>query len=133
MALPAVVDRKTEFETSGIGAERVAGFADDGLEAVDVHGGDDAEALVFADMDEMVELRFRQFAHRAEEAVVARARRKRAEVVLQILGVARLDEANRHLTAAARAQHVGILPEIVETKGGHGTPPLNPETRRPAS
>src|SRR5271169_2187337 len=60
MALPAVVDRKTEFETSGIGVERVAGFADDGLKAVDAHSGDNAEALVFADMDEMIELRFRQ-------------------------------------------------------------------------
>src|SRR5437764_7354891 len=110
VALPAIMDRKTELETSGIGVERVAGFADDGIEAVNIHGGDDAEALIFADVTELVEQRFRQLAHGAKETIVAGARRERAEIVLHFLGVARLDKTNRHLLAVARAQHVGILP-----------------------
>ena len=56
MALPAVVDRQAEFETVGIGVEGVAGFADDGLGAVDGHDRDHAEAVGLADMDEMIEL-----------------------------------------------------------------------------
>ena len=37
LALPAVVDRQAEFEARRLGFEPVAGFADDGLEAVDRH------------------------------------------------------------------------------------------------
>ena len=33
LALPAVVDRQPELETVGTGLERVAGFADDGLDS----------------------------------------------------------------------------------------------------
>ena len=57
LALPAVVDRQAELEAGGIGIEGVAGFADDGLEAVDHHGRDHAEAVGLADMDEMLEQR----------------------------------------------------------------------------
>ena len=53
MALPAVVDRQAEFETVGVGIEGVAGFADDGLGAVDAHDRDHAEAVGLADMDEV--------------------------------------------------------------------------------
>src|ERR1700687_2179251 len=70
-ALPAVVDGQAELETIGIGVERVAGFADDALEAIDGHGRDHAEAVGLAGMDEMIEFGLRQFAHRAEEAIVA--------------------------------------------------------------
>ena len=101
MALPAVVDRQAEFDAGSVGVERIAGFADDGLDAVDQHGRDHAEAVGFADMDEILEQRRRQFAGRAEEAVVAGAGRERAEIVLQRLGVARLDEAHGHRLAAA--------------------------------
>ena len=62
VALPAVVDRQAEFDAAVL--ERVAGFADDDLMAVDQHGRDHAEAVGFADMDEILEHRRRQFAAR---------------------------------------------------------------------
>src|SRR5258707_8467994 len=55
LALPTVVDRQAELETPGVSVERVAGFADDGLDAVEQHDGDHAEAVGLADMDEMIE------------------------------------------------------------------------------
>ena len=55
MALPAVVDRQAELEAVGLGVEGVAGFADDGLGAVDCHDRDHAEAVGLADMDEAIE------------------------------------------------------------------------------
>src|SRR6201999_1733490 len=77
-----------------------------------------------------IEHRPRQLTHGAEEAVVAGAGRQRAEIVLQLLAVARLNETDRDLLAFARAQHVGILPEIVEPKRGHGLLPS--KRNRPA-
>src|SRR5437016_14153274 len=81
-------------------------------------------------MDELIEQGRRQFAGCAEETVVAGTGGERTEIVLQCRGVARLDKAHGHRVAAARAQHVGILPEIVETEGGH-RPLLNRNGRRP--
>src|SRR5260370_21390312 len=69
----------------------------------------------------MLELVRGQLAHGAEEAVVAGAGRERADIILQFLGIARLDEAHGHGVAVARAQYVGILPEIIETQRRHGT------------
>ena len=106
LALPAVVDRQAELETFGVGVERVAGFADDGLKAVDRHGRDHAEAVVLADMNEMLKHGFRQLAHGAEEAVVAGAGRERPEVALQCLGIARLDKTHRQRLAAAQPQDI---------------------------
>src|SRR5204862_2207654 len=116
----------------GIEIKRIAGFADDDLMAIEAQRSDHAETVGFADMDELLEQRRRQFAGGAEEAVVAGTGRERAEIALQCLGVARLDEANRDRLAAARAQHVGILPEIVETHRRHRTLPSLPKNR-PAS
>src|SRR5262249_7352394 len=114
MALPAVVDRQAELEAVVVSVEGVAGFADDGLEPVDLHGRDDREAVLYADMGEMIEHRLRQFAHRAKKAVVARAGRERAEIVLQFFRITRLDKAHAYRVAPARAQHVGILLEVIE-------------------
>ena len=133
LALPAVVDRQAEFETCGIGLEAIAGLADDGLKAVDAHDRDHAETIVLAGMDEMIELGLRQFAHGAEEAVVAGAHRQRPEVGLQFLGVPRLDKAHRHGLAVAQPQDIGMLPEVVETKRCHRRLPSIPKRRRPAS
>src|SRR5258708_28256142 len=138
MALTAVVDRQAEFETVGFGVERVAGFAHDGLEAIDHHGRDHAEAVGFADMDEAVEFALRQFAHGAEKAVVARAHRKPPEVTLQDLSVARLDKPHHQRFAVAQAQDVGVLPKLVEAKRGHCKLPKFseqpfPKSRWPAS
>jgi len=72
-------------------------------------------------MDELLEHRRRQFADSTEETVVAGAGRQRAEIGLQRLGVARLDEAHGQVLAAAGMQQVGILPEVIEPHGGHGT------------
>ena len=121
MALPAIVDRQAEFDAAV--HERITGFADDDLVAIDQHGRDHAETIGLADMDELLEHGRRQFAGGAEEAVVAGAGRQRAEIVLQRLGIARLDEAHGQSLAAARAQQVGILPEIVETHRRHRTLP----------
>ena len=120
MALPAVVDRQAEFEAVRIGVERIAGLADDGLKAVDRHGGDYAEAVGLADMDEMLKQALRQLAHGAEEAVVAGAGRERPEVALQCVGIPGLDKAHRQRFAAAQAQDIRMLPEVVETKRCHG-------------
>src|SRR6266567_3162075 len=127
LALPAVVDRQAELETRGIGIERVAGFADDGLDAIDWHRRDHGETVGLADMDEMVELLLRQLAHRAEEAVVAGADRERPEVTLQRVSIARLDEAHHHRLAGTQPQHIGMLPEVVELKRDHGRRPGSPE------
>ena len=53
LALPAVVDRQAELDAGGVAVEGIAGFADDGLDAVDQHGRDHAEAVGLADMDEI--------------------------------------------------------------------------------
>ena len=109
MALPAIVDRQAELDAGGLGLERVAGFADDDLMAVGRMRRDHAETVGFADMDELIEQRRRQFAGGAEETVVAGAGRERAEIALQRLGVARLDEADGHrLAARARAARRNI-------------------------
>ena len=92
MALPAIVDRQAELDAGGVEIKRVAGFTDDDLMAIDPERSDHAETVGFADMDELLEQRRRQFAGGAEEAVVAGAGRERAEIALQRLGVARLDE-----------------------------------------
>src|ERR1700722_13125947 len=124
MALPAVVDRYAELETRCIGLDAVAGFADDGLDAIDRHDRDDAETIALADMDEIIKFRRRQFADRAKEAVVARANREPAEIILQRLGVPRLDETHRHGFAGTKLQGVRMLPEIIKTKRGHRRLPL---------
>src|SRR5262249_48090174 len=95
-------------------------------------GGDHAELVGFANMDEAVEQRRRQLAHGAEEAVVTGTGRQPAEIVLDAVGIARLDEAHRDRLAALRAQHVGMLAEIIEAQGGHGTLPEFEETRPPS-
>src|ERR1700756_3191897 len=117
--LPAVLDRQAELETSGGGVEDVAGFADDGLEAFNLHRRNDRKTVPLADMGEAIEQRLREFAHRTEKAVVAGARRQRAEIVLQLLRVTRLHKAHRHGVATARAHDVGISLQIVEPKPGH--------------
>ena len=43
--LPAILDRQAEFETAICGIKDVAGFAHDGLEPVDLNGGDDGKAV----------------------------------------------------------------------------------------
>src|SRR6185312_12860390 len=121
VALPAVVDRQAELETLGVGVECVAGLADNGGKAVDLHGRHHAEAVALADMDEAIEYPMRQFLHRAEEAIVTRARRQRAKVGLQLLRVARLQEAHRHRGSTAREHHVRILLQVVEPNSPHGT------------
>src|SRR6266404_4637684 len=93
--------------------------------AVDGHGRDHAEAVGLADMGETMELTWRQFGDGAEEAVVAGARGQRAEVALQGVGIARLDKAQLQRLAAAQAQGVGMLLEIIETKRGHGRAPVD--------
>ena len=49
------IDRPNS-KLSRLGVEGVAGFADDGLGAVDGHDRDHAEAVGLADMDELIEL-----------------------------------------------------------------------------
>ena len=131
MALPAVVDRKAELETRGCEIESIARFADDGLVAIELHGGDHAELVGLANMDEALEQVLRQLAHGAEETVVAGARSEPAKVVLEAVGIARLDEPHGDRLAAAPAQHVGMLAEIVEAQGSHGTLQGMEESRRP--
>src|ERR1035437_2353212 len=97
------------------------------------HGRDQAEAVGFADMDEMIELGLRQFADGAEEAIVAGANRERPEVTLQRIRITRLDETNHQRFAAAQPQDIGMLPEVVETKRNHRRLPLVPKRRWPAS
>lgn len=133
MALPAVVDRQPELETLIAGVEGVTGFADDGLDAADLHGRDHAEAIRLADMGEVVQLGLRQLAHGAEETVVAGTGGEGTEIGLQCVGVPRFDEAHRHRAAAARTHNVGILSEIIQTQGNHGRLPSFPEGRSPAS
>src|SRR5439155_10249444 len=53
-----------------------------------------------------------------------------AKIVLDAVGIARLDEAHGHRLAAARAQQVGMLAEIVEAEGSHGS--LQVIRRKPA-
>src|SRR5437016_6622786 len=132
MALPTVVDRQAEFDAAVF--ERIARLADDDFMAVDQHGRDHAESIELADMDELREHRRRQLAGGAEETVVAGPGRERAEVALQRLAVTRLDKAHGDESAAAGTQHVGILPEIVETHRRHGTlrPAREKNCRRPS-
>ena len=47
-----------------------------------------------SDIEEFAQQALRQFAERAEEAVVAGAGRERAEIMLNLVGVAGLDEAD---------------------------------------
>src|SRR5207247_1429041 len=115
--------RQPELESRALEIEGVAGFADDGLVTVDLHGGDYAELIGLANMDEAVEQARRQLAHGAEEAVVLGARRQPAEIILDVFGVARLDEAHRDGLAALRAQHIRVLAEIIKAQGGHETLP----------
>ena len=105
--------RKGRIRSSSAGIEGIAGFADDGFNAIDGHDRDHAESVGLADMDEMIELVLRQLADGAEEAVVAGADRQRPEVSLQRLCIARLDEAHRYrLCRCATAVHRNIA-------GGH--------------
>src|SRR3954454_20166675 len=135
MTLPSVVDRQPEFEARCLEIEGIARLADNGLEPVDLNGGDHAELIGLADMDETLEQRRRQLADGAKETVVAGARSQAAEIVLQEIRIARRDEAHGYRIAVARAQHVGMLPEIIETQGGHGRAPgiSECESRRPSS
>src|SRR5882724_5090913 len=134
VALPTIVDRKAELEI--VVLEPVASFADDGLNAVDRHERDHAEAVALAGVGEMIELALRKLAHAAEETIVAGADRERAEEVLQRLAVVRFDKAHRERLAVAQPQNVGMLPKLVEnerghrrsshwfgTEGGHSNPP----------
>ena len=84
--------------------QRVARLGDDGLEAVDHQGRDDSEAIALTDVQEIAQQSFRQFADGAEETIVAGAGRERTEVMLQLVGVARLCEANVQRLAMTRHQ-----------------------------
>jgi hypothetical protein len=64
-------------------------------------------------MGEIVKQRLRQFAERTEEAVVTGAGRERTEIILKLVGVARLDEANSQRVSVAAAQRIRILLEVV--------------------
>src|SRR5205807_8252358 len=103
--------------------QRVARSADDRLAALEQHGREHAEWVGLAGMDEAIEFGRRQLTGGAEETVVTGARGQRAGIGLQRLGIARLDEAHGYHFAATRAQHVRILPEVVETHRGHGSLP----------
>src|SRR4051794_1920696 len=70
-------------------------------------------------MGKVLELRGGQFAHGAEETVVAGANRERAEIVLQGPRIARLDKADRQRLAGPRQQDVRILLQIVQSDRGH--------------
>ena len=107
-----------ELET--IAVIGVAGFADDSLKTVDGHGRDHAEPVVLTGMGEVRQQVFRQLAHGAEETVIARPGRQRPEIGLQRLGIAGLDKPHGQRVAIAQPQDIGMLPEIVETKHGHG-------------
>src|SRR5207248_658154 len=124
LALPAVIDRQAELETIDIVVKSIAGFADDGLDAIDRHGRNHAKPVRLADMDEVLQYGLRQLADRAQEAVVAGAGCERAEVVLEQLRIARLDKAHRDGLAVAQPQDVRMLPQIVEAKRGHGWAPV---------
>src|SRR6516225_2524531 len=119
MALPAVVDRYAKFEISGGDLKSIARFADDGFEAVDLHERDHAEAIEFTDMDELIQLRRRQFAHGAEKAIVSRAHRQRAEIILQGFSIVRFDEPNQKRLAVGQMQGVGVLPQVLKSKRAH--------------
>ena len=81
LALPAVVNRQAELETFRIRIERVARFADESLHPfAGRYGCDQAEAVVFSDVDELIQRGLRQFADRAQELVVTRARAERPEI-----------------------------------------------------
>ena len=122
LALPAVVDRYAKLDTCGVSVEAVAGLADDGLDAVDRHDRDHAEPVALADMDEMIELGLRQFAHGAKEAIVAGADGERPEVTLQRFRVTGLDKTHGQGLAVAQPQDVGVLPEVIKAKSGHRAP-----------
>src|SRR5262249_26018456 len=120
VALPAVVDRESELEARGFKIIGVTRLADDGLKAINLHGGDDAELVGLADMDEAVEQSRRQLAHGAEEAVVARTRGEAAEIILDAVRIARLDETHGDRRSVCRAEYVRMLTEMSEAQRGHG-------------
>jgi hypothetical protein len=129
LALPAILDRQPELEISGVRLKSITGFADNGLDAVEGHERDHAEAVILAGMDEVTEFGRRQLPHRAEEAVVAGADRERAEVTLQDFGVLRLDKTHRQRLAIAQPQDIGVLPQVIETKRNHRMlPPVREKT-----
>src|SRR5690606_1663131 len=101
-AVPAVVDRQAELEARRLIVKGITRLPDDGLTAVDFHGGDNAELIGLADMDVAFEQAGRQLADRTEKAVVAGSRRESAEIVLQRLRIAWLDEAHRDGLAVLR-------------------------------
>src|SRR6202048_5115130 len=129
LALPAVVDRQAELETCRVAVERVAGFANDGFNAIDRHRRNHAEAVALANMDEMIEFGLRTLAHGAEKAIVAGADRERPEVTLQRACVPRLHKAHRQRLAGTQPQDIGMLPEGIETKRNHCGLPLFPKSR----
>src|SRR5229473_7403458 len=133
LALPAIIDRQAELKTCRVRVKSVAGFANDGLNAIEQHRRDHAEAVAHADMDEMVEFSSRQLAHGAEEAVVAGADRERPEITLQALRVARLDKTHRQRSATTQPQDIGVLPEVVQSKRNHRKAPAGSEKTWPAS
>src|SRR5215468_2873488 len=117
MALPTVVDRQTKLEAVTVSIDGIAGLADDALKPIDRHGRDHGKTVVH--LGERVEQGLRQFAHGAEKAAVARLRRERAEIALQFLRIARLNEAHGNRLTEAGAHDVRILLQIIEPKRRH--------------
>src|SRR5205823_3523923 len=105
VALPAIVDRQAEFKRRTRFMEGIARLGHDGLETIDHRGGDDSETFALADLEEIVQQALRQFADRAEEPVVAGAGRERTEIMLELVGVTRFDEADAERLALPGAQH----------------------------